>query len=83
VEQIMNSFSEYKSHTCQSSFRFIEGYVIKDIENLRVMAKKQRHLRFFRIIFANARLDLKEDRQEKKMKTFPLSEITDVFILKN
>ena len=81
VEQVLSTFQEYYSPTCQSTFRFIEGYMIKDIDGKSIMHSSKRHLRFFRIIFSNARLDLKEDKADKKMKTFALSEIKGVEIL--
>ena len=33
------------------TFRYMEGYLVKEIENRKVYHKEQFHIRFFRIVF--------------------------------
>ena len=47
---------------------------MKEIENKK-MYHSQFHLRFFRVIFNSAKFVVKTDRRDKKMKSFPLSEL--------
>ena len=65
-------FIEYYSPTCTMTFRFIEGYLIKDIENRKLYHNEQFHIRFFRIVFNTGKLVIKQDRRDKKMRTFNL-----------
>ena len=47
---------------------------MKEIENKR-MYHSQFHVRFFRVIFNSGKFVVKTDRRDKKMKSFPLSEL--------
>ena len=47
---------------------------MKEIENKR-MYHSQFHVRFCRVIFNSGKFVVKTDRRDKKMKSFPLSEL--------
>lgn len=64
------------------SSRHIEGYLIKEIDSEGMFRRTRRHLRYFRIVFASSRLNLKEDKVESKMRSFLLKDLTSVTVLK-
>ena len=69
----MRKFKEYYSPTFTMTFRFIEGYLLKAIENRKVYHSEQFHIRFFRLVFNTGKFVIKQDRRDKKMRTFNLS----------
>ena len=84
-EKVMASFQDYFSLTCTLQFRYIEGYLLKDIESKKLILHHNQsfHLRFFRIVFTSGRICIKEDRMDRKMRSFPLDELRSVCVLNN
>lgn len=71
--------------TCTMQFRYIEGYLLKDIESKKLILHHNQsfHLRFFRIVFHSGRMCIKEDRMDRKMRSFALNELSSVCVLNN
>ena len=63
------------------SSRHIEGYLIKEIDSEGLFRRTRRHLRYFRIVFASSKLNIKEDKAESKMRSFLLKDLVSVTIL--
>ena len=67
---VMETFC--RSYTC------IEGYLAKDIDNKRLLQTKQRHVRYFRIIFGSGKLNIKETKEKTAMRSFLLKDLIRV-----
>ena len=64
--------------TFMRSFLCIEGYLLKDIDTTYALVFTKRHLRYFRIIFSTGKLNIKEDKENSKMRSFLLKDLIDV-----
>jgi len=42
-----------------NSYRYIEGYLLKEINGSNMLRYEARHLRYFRIVFATGKLNIK------------------------
>ena len=56
----------------------IEGYLVKAIETKRMLKVTQQHLRYFRVIFSTGKMNVKEDRDDPQMRSFPLANLKSV-----
>lgn len=68
----------YESDTFAMNVRLIEGYLCKEIDKKGVFRRTRRHLRYFRIIFATGKLNVKECRAQNEMRSFLLKDILHV-----
>ena len=49
----------YECTTFANTYRFIEGYLLKDIANQHLFKNWRRHLRYFRIVFSTGKFNIK------------------------
>ena len=64
------------------SFNYIEGYLCKEIDTKNLLRRTKRHLRYFRIIYSTGKLNIKEDKNRKEMRSFPLHQLARVKLIK-
>ena len=83
AQRVGKDFEEYYSPTLQSSFSYIEGFLLKGIEKDRLVRLDKFHLRFFKVLFTSGTLVIKEDRKYKEQKTYDLSGLRNVVIIGN
>ena len=60
----------YETATFAMSYRYIEGYLLKEIRNAQMWRKTARHLRYFRIVFATGKLNIKTCKEVNQMRSF-------------
>lgn len=82
IDEIMDKMQHFEIHTFALDYRYIEGYVSKEIENLNILSITKRHIRYFRIIFSTGKLNVKVDKSAKEMKSFELKDLLSVKALK-
>ena len=78
----MQRIENYESGTFAMSFRYIEGYLLKEIDSTGLFRRTKRHLRFFRIIYTQGKLNVKEDKSKNEMRSFLLKDLIAIQILK-
>ena len=44
------------------SFRYIEGYLCKEIDSKGMLRRTQRHLKYFRIVYTTGKLNVKDEK---------------------
>ena len=71
-----------ESSTFGMSFRYIEGYLLKEIDSSNMFRRTKRHLRYFRIIYTSGKLNVKEDKSKNEMRSFLLKDLLSVIVLK-
>ena len=49
--------------------------MLKSIEGRQMFQRDEYHVRFFRIVFNSGKLIVKQDRRDKNMRSFTLSQI--------
>mgnify|MGYP000229818433 CR=1 FL=1 len=78
----MATIENFESDTFAMSFRYIEGYLCKEIDTKGIFRRTQRHLRYFRIIYTSGKLNIKEDKSRNEMRSFHLKDLLTVKVLK-
>ena len=56
--------------TISRSYRYIEGYLLKEINKTSLLRKTARHLRYFRIVFATGKMNIKTCKDQGQMRSF-------------
>ena len=73
--------SNYEGVTFAMNERHVEGYLLKEISTDHIFRKSGRNLRYFRIVFSTGKLNIKECRDAKNMRSFELRELTEVKVM--
>lgn len=60
--------------------RYVEGFLLKEIEGMNIIRETRRHLRYFRIVFSTGKLNIKTCVDAKQMRSFELKDMLDVKI---
>ena len=56
----------------------LEGWLCKEIQNQGVFQKYRRHLRYFRIVYNTGKLNIKEDKGRREMRSFQLRDLISI-----
>ena len=78
----MIKITNFESDTFAMSFRYIEGYLCKEIDSKGIFRRTKRHLRYFRIIYTSGKLNIKEDKSRNEMRSFHLKDLLTVKVIK-
>ena len=82
VEEVMIKIVNFEAYTFAMSFRYIEGYLCKEIDSKGMFRRTKRHLRYFRIIYTSGKINIKEDKSKNEMRSFHLKDLLTVKVLK-
>ena len=75
MQSLANKIGIAQNSTFTRSYKCIEGYMSKEVETKSFLQICQRHLRYFRILFSTGKLNIKENKEEKKMRSFFLKDM--------
>ena len=78
----MTKIDNFESDTFAMSFRYIEGYLCKEIDSKGLFRRTRRHLRYFRIIYTSGKLNIKEDKSKNEMRSFHLKDLLTAKVTK-
>lgn len=82
IDIVKEKITHFENFTFAQDFRYIEGYLAKEIENINMLRLTRRHLRYFRIIFSTGKLNVKTNKSQKEMRSFDLKDLLAVKPLK-
>ena len=78
IEEVMTKIENFEAETFAMSFRYIEGYLCKEIDSKGIFRRTKRNLRYFRIIYTSGKLNIKEDKSKNEMRSFHLKDLLTV-----
>lgn len=82
MDRAMGKIKDIETATFAMSFRYIEGYLLKEIESKRMLRMTKRHLKYFRIVFSTGKLNIKDDKEQSAMRSLMLKDLLAIKILK-
>ena len=75
VQKVASKLGIAQNSTFTRSYKCIEGYLGKEVESRRFKHNQTRHLRYFRILFSTGKLNIKFDKEAKKMRSLLLKDM--------
>ena len=82
MNDVQAKIQELETDTFSMSFRHIEGFLCKEIQNSSAVRRTKRHLKYFRIIFSMDKLNIKNEKYDKEMRSLALKDLLRVTVIR-